>query len=121
MNKTILITILILLIAGCSKITVQNNNLSLKKSLDSGSFEYLESNSNNLISPRAIGRANSGHILIIPEETEKIEQLGATSCLGEETDYSFKGKYKILFKKEFFMPDIQKRIMKFVIKGGKYD
>lgn len=98
MKKTILIIIFILLIAGCSKTTVKNNNPSLKKSSDASSSEPLESNSNNLITPRAIGRANSGQILIIPEDSEKIEQLGAPSCLGEETDYSFKGKYKILFK-----------------------
>lgn len=49
-------------------------------------------------SPRAIGKSDNGEILIIPTEVEAIEQLGAPSSLGEETDYSFKSAYKVVFK-----------------------
>lgn len=49
-------------------------------------------------SPRAIGKSDNGEILVIPTEVEAVEQLGAPSSLGEETDYSFKGAYKVVFK-----------------------
>lgn len=88
-----------MLAVGCSTVAVQyDDNSSTNHTFSPNSTEQPESNSANEDILRGVGKANNGQILIVPEEDEKIEQLGAPSCLGVETDYSFKGKYKILFK-----------------------
>ena len=112
MKKLILIFLtFVLLISGCnsnSKLKeVSNDNTSERrvepiKSPNSqglkGSSQTTLTNLKDSETPRAVGKAVSGEILIIPTEADSIEQLGAPSCLGTETDYSFKGNYKIVFK-----------------------
>lgn len=99
MKRIAIIMIFVMLATGCSTVAVQyDNNSSINQTLSPDSLESSEFNSDNMEIIRAIGKSNKGQVLIVPEEDEKIEQLGAPSCLGEETDYSINGKYKILFK-----------------------
>lgn len=47
---------------------------------------------------RAIGKMDTGEILIFPKVKETVAQLGAPSCAGGAEDYSIKSEYEALFK-----------------------
>jgi hypothetical protein len=93
--------LIILLLSGC-KIdanTVKRNTVPSKAAVSQDTvLQTTATNSADSKLPRAVGKSINGEILVIPTETESIEQLGAPSSLGAETDYSFKSTYKIAFK-----------------------
>lgn len=94
--------IFLILLTGCG------TNLS-EPSDSTSKIENTTSNNEKSELVRAIGRLTQGTILIIPAGKEEINQLGAPSSLGSETDYSFKGDYNIIFKdKEGKETDISK-------------
>jgi hypothetical protein len=68
---------------------------------DNSKLEQVDSNIDisrlSLTGARAVGKSSLGKIMIIPIDKEQIEQLGAPSCLGVESDYSFKGSYAVVF------------------------
>jgi hypothetical protein len=86
----------ILILAGCKMKEVQNAN-TFERNIASPKTTT-STDSEDSKSLRAIGKSNSGEVLVISTENESIKQLGAPSSLGVETDYSFKGNYKIVFK-----------------------
>ncbi len=47
--------------------------------------------------PRAIGRTSGGEWTIVPSGEEQVAKLGAPSCYGIETDYSFTGNYQVVY------------------------
>jgi hypothetical protein len=81
----------ILTLAGCSTKTPDSTSVAAP-SKDSSSVAPSK------MEARAIGTTSSGEVLIIPKKLEKIEQLGAPSCLGQAEDYSFKSDYEVTFK-----------------------
>ncbi|NGQ93727.1 hypothetical protein G3578_00905 [Brevibacillus sp. SYP-B805] len=47
---------------------------------------------------RAVGQSAAGELLLIPRSRERIQQLGAPSCLGLATDYVITGDYAMVFR-----------------------
>lgn len=74
-----IISILFLSLSGCS--SKQTNK------------QYISSSS----TIRAIGRSNYGELTIVSKDKENVEQLGADSCFGKASDYSFTGDYYVIF------------------------
>jgi hypothetical protein len=48
--------------------------------------------------PRAAAKSEYGELYVIPDTTEKIDLLGAPSCMGRENDYRFEGAYRAYFQ-----------------------
>jgi len=50
------------------------------------------------VKPRAQWNVEGGTLLLMPMGEETVQQLGAPSCLGLETDYSITGYYDMVFR-----------------------
>ncbi|UUZ83823.1 hypothetical protein LJK88_08580 [Paenibacillus sp. P26] len=49
--------------------------------------------------PRAVGASEQGELVLAPRLEERLQRLGAPSCLGKEYDYRITGAYDVLFKR----------------------
>lgn len=86
---------ILLFITGC------NNTLDDKKSSsDSISKTTNQISTINLSENviRAKGESIYGELLILPQEIESIDQLGADSSYGKSTDFSFQSNYNVIYK-----------------------
>lgn len=45
----------------------------------------------------SICKSNYGELTIVSKDKENVEQLGADSCFGKASDYSFTGDYYVIF------------------------
>lgn len=48
---------------------------------------------------RAVGGSGQGELALVPKEAERVNQMGAPSCIGTESDYHMVGSYDLLFRK----------------------
>lgn len=49
--------------------------------------------------PRAIGQTAQGDFKLVPQSAERLQQIGAPSCMGQEGDYQISGSYELVFTK----------------------